>query len=208
MSSKKRAFATVLLAFALTLVVGAVPSAACSSGGGDAWLVFHGDGTAWLIFHRVQLRAEVAMEICIIGVNELPGVVAVDSAGFVDTKTGEPFNALTFQPSQPVGELLQKVSPVLGREIEGLPKVTSWRGFIGFVDGEIPAGQEVDLMFDLRLDPSVSKAEIARSLNSVGLFAMGALTDEGLPVEDHFSIRRPMEIGVMDDSKKPSPANR
>jgi len=203
MGTKKRLFVIATLAIALTLSV-SLPSLACSSGGGNAWFINHGNGTAWLIIHSLELVDSAAMTICVVAVNDFPGVATVGRAELVDPVTGASFGPLQFAPNKDTSQLLGRIGPVLGRGIDGLPEVTQWHGFLGVVHGAIPAGKKVDLMFSLRVDPSKSTAELARSLNAVGLLAMGSVTADGVPVEQHFTIQRPMEIGVMDDIQPPT----
>jgi hypothetical protein len=194
-----------LTLFALVLAVIPVPAQACTVPSADAWLIIHNSSTAWLIFHRLTLVNNFVndvgviedMDVCTIGLNLFPGVLEISAASLTDSRTHKPIESLLFQKSTRATELFQRVSPQFGKGVPGLAPVTRWQGFVGRVDGSLREGQQVDLMFTLKLDPRVPLERLIRALNSQGAYSAGAVSRQFTPINGHFGVQRPHDINIM-----------
>lgn len=200
---KKVALSVALLALLVALLPS--PATACTVPSPDAWLIIHDSSTAWLIFHRLTIVSTYVdergilqeMDVCSTGLNLFPGVLEVSAASLIDTRTHKPIRSLQFTKNSRTSALLESVSPQFGKGVPGLAPVSRWQGFLGRVNGSLRDGQQVDLMFTLKLDPNVPLQRMIRALNSQGAYTAGAINRDFTPVQGHFGVQRPHEIHVM-----------
>ena len=200
---KKVALSVAL--FALLVALLPAPASACTVPSPDAWLIIHDSQTAWLIFHRLAVvstylndRGEVQqMDVCSAGLNLFPGILEVSAATLIDTRTHKELKSLRFNKDSRATALLESISPQFGKGVPVLSPVTRWQGFLVKVSGSLRAGQNVDLMFTLKLDPNVPLERLIRALNSQGAYTAGAINRNFTPVKEHFGVQRPHEIHVM-----------
>lgn len=204
----------VLLVLASVLLL--VPaSSACTLPSADAWLVIHSRTEAWLIIHRLSTVGRsaadiepVEMDVCVAALNLFPGVLEVTSASLVDSKTGEEIHQLAFAPSDEISALFARVTTPIGKGVPGIAPIERWAGFIANLEGTLVGGREVDLMFDLKIDPNVNPRQLARSFNEVGAYSAGALGDDNRPLPGHWFVQRPHEIGLMIEREAREPRDK
>ena len=141
--------------------------------------------TAKIVFHDYETFGSVSGEFCACALNDFgPPIVSVNGAVLIDVGSGQVVPGFAFEPNNTTSAGFAAVV------------AENWAGFASETTETIPAGDPVDLWFDVSFEPGTTFSDLAAALAGAGfVVATDAADSSGAPTGAHEYILEAGSIG-------------